>query len=431
MPAFGTFQYLWRSDPADVGDYFGFPDNCRGSVTLHAPASEDPTPGGRPGLLFGMFPNAPNDDTFTLLSTEDPRDARTNAGMLDILEAKLGRRPQGDTLLDCLVDQMTVGSDPLGETACRTLGPGHDGYTRLAFANRIIWQERFVWGQSASTAKVLAWLKAELSRVRQESIEGRRRDVAGRVDLDSFRRVADWYLEKFAGRNPQKKAQLWELLRPADWAAGETPLKHATTLQEPFTGGASDTLGPNFSWTELGGGDMDLNGSGLAVCATAAVRCRCDSDLSGSDHYSQAVMQNRGGNMEVDARIDSGADTMYRYLQSSSQARIFREATGSQFQVGSSVSQAWLASGYTQRIEVSGSATITGWMNGTQYISVTDGNIGGNTRCGFGASGTTGQTFDDWEAGDLSVGGQPTMRRLGLLPKFRMTEIGREGVNLI
>lgn len=395
-PFVGTFE-------PGLGFYWATPKACLGSVDLSNPASWSGVKadvGARAGQLLCVVEDGTADDAFVRLSNENAVDARPDATMVDAWFAFTKFRPAGDTVADLLWDHLTRGADPAGLDACFPFTPQHDLQLPLWLAGQRIRDERFQLGASDISSKVVDVVKRVLRTCRTDTLGGRLRNQEG-VDYTAHRKVMDWWCEKLAGsRNPAFKLAVFDAIRPADWPVAEGLIPHETQYNENFDTANGTTLGPQQSWSELGGGNFNISGNQV-TCNVIACRARCDADFSGSDNYSQILVPTRAGNTEVCFRFSSSADTAYRYLQSSTLARFFRVAAGTQFQVGSNVSQVWPGAGYLQRGEVTG-PNLTGLLNGSIVIGpVSDSNILSGTRAGFGASGATGVFYDDWQGGDL------------------------------
>lgn len=325
-----------------------------------------------------------------------------------LASAAYGYSPRGNTLILCLTDILTFGSDPDGAANCLPLVPTVDRVLELAASERA--STPFRWGElHTSRLKALhrnvfrdAWQAAngQLSRVTQ------------------LRRVLDYWMQRF--RVDDWREFVPQLIQPD--VPG--PLPHATTITDAFTR-ADDATGlgtssEGWSWsaalenTTLG---ITSNKASSGTTASGNGVVRAESDLSGSDHYTQAVIQasvdTGGKDLSVLTRFVVGALTHYFFHAkvAADQVELYKRVAGTYTQLGSSVAATMAAAtDYTLKGESNGS-TQTLYLDGASKISQTDTAIAGNTRAGLRwsidtTSGTV--TFDSFQAADLAATSTPS-----------------------
>ena len=203
------------------------------------------------------------------------------------------------------------------------------------------------------------------------------------------------------------------------WLGGKTPFWEAKSLAggvdvtETFNTGASDTLGPVLTWTELEG-DWDVNGSNQATASSGTpATARADTDMASDDHYCQfdAVALTRVGascGVGPICRKD-GTATLTYYLfwaaidSATNNHYLYRASGGTVTQIGSTDTTDFVA-GEVMRVEADADQ-ITAKINGTASVGpVTDGIISGNLRGGIRGyqSGSDTITIDNVRIADLA-----------------------------
>jgi hypothetical protein len=253
--------------------------------------------------------------------------------------------------------------------------------------------------------------------VREAALATRLRDARGRVDLESHLKFADALAEKYAGRNPQAKADFFAALKPSSWGPDEDLRPHETVHTENFNTSNSTTLGPNLTWTETTG-DMDVSSNQCRqVSGGSAVSiARAEHDASSVDCYAQVTISGgdnttlTGRSCACLCRMASGAETAYlaRQFGGASSQGTFRPAkivAGTITNLGSGTTQTQQT---VKKVSANGT-TIKVYSGGSEVESITDSSIdgvtAGGTRGGLLFScGRVNFIFDDFEFGDLAAG---------------------------
>ena len=326
-----------------------------------------------------------------------------NTARRSALAQKLGLADvSGATLLDCLVDLLTLRADPTGATRWKPLMPTHRGNLEIHLGGHsLIWQKRLTLADPEA-ANVIFVVQENYRRIRQDALEGRT------PDPEQHRRVLDALGEKYRVANPE------DYFIPPDLPK-QTRLKHSTTISDDFNRADNTNIstGAPFSWTEVDGdssiaGNAYSNGGG----ATFGV-ARADSDLSSDDMYATAVLATIGASWTggVEARFSSSAFTCYNAYAFNNPTTgpwaTTKVSAGANTGIGSNTATTVTANDVI-RLEVDGS-TIRRYKNGGLQDTATDTTHTGYLRSGVGADNSAWR-IDDFEAGDLAAGGNPIGR---------------------
>lgn len=326
-----------------------------------------------------------------------------DSAMQDAWQSAMGYRPQGARLVDLLWDQLTAGSDPSGESGPKPLMPTVSGELELHVpGHSLVKSERFRFGIHPHTNRVQDVLRRDFEKT-WERTNGH----------DHCRRVLDFTCEKY-------RVNEWREFVPQRLHAhvpGRLP--HATTITDHFQRSDADALGNSsegWSWSELTG-DMDITNNSFAYIpdSSTGILCmaRANSDLSGTDHYSQVLVRSQSDffqNAGAVARKDDTATITYyagRFFWSngSQSGAIHKVVTGTATSLASASQTLNTTSQYTAELEANGS-NLSLARDGSAVTSVTDTAISGGLRCGMAgqrhASGGT-VSFDNFEAADLAV----------------------------
>lgn len=293
-----------------------------------------------------------------------------------------------NNLKDILWELLTLHSDPTGQSRWKPLKPGINNKMELHFGKAgKIKEIVFIPFESPEWSNVLAVIHEDYKRMIKTEPHV---SVAKHLD----------FLEK-------KHGIPYQILIPEDAGIKLASLPHKTTITENFNCANSEALDCNLAWTEDLRGDHDIS-SNQALCNTTDDRCwsMVDTDLSGSDHYAQAVGSqvdsSRGRGTFV--RKDSTTTwTMYGCIHINSSGgnstKRIHEITGSTVTTLNDVTNADPAGSDTLKCEINGS-TITLYLNGSSYVTATDTSITGNLRTGLHDYNNV-YTNDNFEAGDL------------------------------
>lgn len=367
--------------------------------------------GERPFVFVLYEDDAKPSDAFHVLSDGDPRESRLSGKSLDAWESLFGYRPAGVTLSEWLFDHLTLGADPAGLERAKPILPGVDRWMRLIVAGAELASHKHHWGDKY-TSHVADVLKDDF-----------REQFA--LDPTHARKCLDWQREKYrlAG------AEEWKQLVPSDLLKDVPgPLEHETSFTESWPTDSLDiSTGQDQIWTEvLGDCDVDT-GRIKGTSGNTEKRVRCETVLSGADHYCQGLIThitgvNASRAVAVDNRFDATDDTCYRYrIKGMSGGESIEKCITGTISVLTSGARTGSASN-TMYIEANGSSLEAKYA-GSTALTVTDTAITGGVRIGCGGNGQ-GSVWglDDIAAADLAApaAGQPTMRRWGGAPGMRL-----------
>ncbi len=391
MPRFYRGPWVWKERP--------FPqwEPPTGFVGLDLRSiPEQSRPGGSPGIgIFYGHGNLGSD--YDLLGVGSFRDIKPGQRVRDAIPCRRGRTLQGDTLLDLLRDTMTSGADPTGDEFAKPLVPGHDGILRFNLGDQSH-SEPFTWG-AGHTPILQDLLRSDFAAIMADAEAGRLKDrVHHRRWLDDLcckYKVADW--REFVPQRLQANVP------------GRVPRE--TTITDNFTRADGTTIGNLLTWTETSG-DMETVSNQVRNVndGIPGSESRAETDLSSSDHYSQASVAGLGSGSDITiagvlARHSASAATFYNsyFRRDDGKQHVRKCVTGTYTELGDTAVTYSIPEAC--KLECSGTA-IKGYQAGVQRVSVTDSAISGNTRCGihlFSATGSTKALIDDFEAADLAA----------------------------
>ena len=364
---------------------------------------------GAPGPVaqgYGLFGvNITLGTGYRLIATgSDPNLTAISTNTRNAIGRDLGYTVSGTSVIDLLWDIFTVHSDPTGFTAPKPLMPETGGRLRLTFGAAVR-QEAFLFGVHPHTEKVAAVLQNDYRAIALDA-------ALGRVHPDLPGKVLDSWAEKY--RIDKRAKEQWARMVPPELREAAVLVAHATTITESFNKADSDTLGPDLNWTELNSNDTDVVSNAAewqtSRFSAAADANRANSSLSSADMYAQAetTISGSGNYAGAMVRKDSSATlTMYgawrRFDGINWQVRLEKVVSGTITNLATNT----ITPSSPDTIKVSAEGTsIKSYHNGTQYGSVTDSAISGNTYAGlFGceASFSTNPRADNFEAADLGA----------------------------
>lgn len=392
--------YLGPWQWGDAGGELGWlpPPGCLGAVDLRT-LPEMAQAGGSPGVgcfvTSGALPSE-----YTLLGNGDPGETKTTGKLRAAWASVAGFAATGDTLDRLLLDHLTRGSDPDGESAPKPLMPSRRGrghWLELRL-HRNVRNRPFAFGEDPDdTERVRTLLRREFRALMRDAGKGRLKDRHHHL------RVLDFWCEQHGVAD-------WREFVPPDLRA-DVPgrLRHETTLNESWpTNGTTLSSGQNLTWTETSG-NLEVRGGRLGdVGENDYSEARCEHDLSSADHYAQCAVYDITGGTNTEARamarFDAAARTHYIYYRQSgiSTNRVLAKRVAGTFTSLNSSAAGEPADGTLIKCEISGSSLI-GYDAGSANISTTDTSISGGVRCGAACRNAGEQ--DAWEASDLSAGG--------------------------
>jgi hypothetical protein len=406
----------WRWNAGEGEGSWSPPPGCVGAVDLASAAQIAAAKPGQPrGVGIFVCPEIPADWDGAVLASDDIRDAKPTAKILAAWKSLTGYQPAGDSLADCLWDHLTSGADPDNETACGVLMPDARGFSTLWLGTRIVSRAFAIGDATPYAANVRQVLTAQLAAAKAQSRAGKMLSpTTGKADSRFYLKVADALAEKFAGKDPAKKAALLALIKPASFDAGDVLVPHETTLTETWTH-ADNTgdISADQTWTGLSG-TAQIASNAVQIASTSGDICyyRCEADLSSADHACQ-LDQNTAmtepttsRNWAPAARYSGSANTCYHGKQFGGSSgngicRIAKNITGSMTNLGAGTANC--PQDATVKISCSGSS-IAIYSNGTLLETITDTAIASGTRGGIFLQGRQASwSVDNWVAEDLAV----------------------------
>ncbi len=318
------------------------------------------------------------------------------------LEAELGTSLSATRLDEILFELFSAHAEAAGTTRWRPVMPKRDGTIGLAIGPLAI-RKRFEIDDPELSPKVIAVLRQNYKAQR----------TADRArGSKQYLRSLDWQLAKY--RTTDHRLIQGDL-------PDEEPLPHATTATDSFDRADSPSLGTSseggWSWT-------NTDGWGFGIVSNAAESgghgsgdaSRADKDLSGDDHYVQAVATKVSGtgsvpDVGVIARSSSSGHAGYMYTHSDfvgGDCALYRINGFNNYTLITDDNDNHAApNGDLMRLEVDGS-DLEGFFAGVSHVTGTDTTHTGQTRTGLRAF-RGGQRLDDFEAGDLVVGPSAAM----------------------
>ena len=385
-------------------DCFAPPPGVLGTIDLASLSQQASVNASRPVGLFwtsgGVLPSE-----YTLIGDGDCREIAGTTAMQSAFRSLTGYRPQGDRLVNLILDCLQGGADPDGQSGPLPIVPNYDGWMEVWMAghSRVLC-ERFEWGKTGSrgsnhTAKLKQLLRNQFAKLMDDAQKGKLKDS------QHYRRVLDAWCDKF---NLQG-AEDWREFVPQG-LQNDVPgrLKHETTITDAFTdtnGTAlnAHTTGGGWSWDEgTDSWDIQSNQARKDSNSSGGNYAWAATDLSSSDHYSQATIVTYSDDEGVVARVDGNTSAyLGRYEDSGGKYEIYKRVSGGYTNIASGPGS-W-SNGNVARLTCNGSS-ITLYKDGVSAINVTDTAVTGTLRCGIVSNSTSG-AHDSFEAADLSAGG--------------------------
>lgn len=340
--------------------------------------------------------------------------ARDQAAWLSLLGAN-PTRTASTTLIDALDETLTTLADPTGESGPVPLVP-ESGEGPPAVAHIVL------AGHSIVRRKELAiggnWWK-KLVALHQRELD----DAATRDSSDKLwrKRLGDLSRKYFGAHDDVRGNQLVSQRLKRDRAPSNPDARQAdrifarkpeTSYTESFNGSDSSTLGVDLTWSEIAeswsnvsnAGQFDGNGTATDGFA------RAEHDVSSADHYAQTTLAVRDTgfafqSMGVACRFASSVTTAYVSVVDFFDGRkLWKFLSGTVTELAASGTATSFPCAF--RVTASGS-TISAKHDATQYASVTDTSISGNTRGGlyafWGSASMVYPQFGDWIIADLTT----------------------------
>lgn len=340
---------------------------------------------------------------------EAPTSLSQHRALETLLDATLQRDSILKTIRQCMLDHNIY--DPAGQHHWKPLRFGSRQHVVECylggFGDRgLVLRERVTKSHPAH-ASTLAVYREDYARHRRD----------GTAPLATLKRWTGAVMAKLYGQQ-------------SDWLASAIlPVQHerdgwslpATTITESFNQGASDTVGPDLSWTELTG-DWDTTAGNTLILSTATAaffQLRADSDLSSDDHYAQTELSNvtaiTSGRPGILIRKDDGATlTFYMSYVSTNNSpdtwHSFKSISASLTQIGTQT----VIDGVDDdvlKLDADGT-TIERFRNGGSQNSATDSAVSGNFRCGYEGR-TQNIEMDNFEASDGAA--PPASATIGII----------------
>ncbi len=306
----------------------------------------------------------------------------------------------GSDLRSVLWETMTRHADPLGDDRCRPLVPTTNRQYEIWLTNQRIVLHPFR-ANGAAFRPVLDALKREYRQLRRDSLDGRHHD---RVH---YLRCLDYWREKYGVS--------YQAFIPSD-LPDEGLVPHETVWTETWpTDSTTISSGQDQPWTEVTS-DQAVSGGKINSGGTARSSARCNTALSSSDNYCQAVCSvtsvtttRIGGPC---CRYSGSAETSYSALQAGGASnqgvlRPYKTVAGAMTALGTGTTQDQAA---TKKIQANGT-TLDTYQNGVSVESITDSAIATGLHCGVMWNNVTATIllYDNFEAGDVGGGGGPVI----------------------
>jgi hypothetical protein len=345
------------------------------------------------------------------LGSGDCRELQPDESARDGWQQLTGYRPQGSTLAAWMMDALTVGADPAREAAQAPLVPRHDGTLEVVLADHgQVISRKFKWGSDSHTNKLRTLLRRHLNEYRGQASRGEAISPRTKqADSDWHRKCAKALLEKYGVP--------WESLKPAEWDAEETPLKHETTITDAFTNTDGTALNSHsaggFSWGGSTSGHTAIysNRCRHDTFSNTLTGSRAESNLSSAATYAKLTVKtytDGAANHQVGPCTRFTSSTITGYT-----ARVVPFHSPDQFELSTisswsptqiAVANITLAADDVLQISSDGS-THKAYQNGTERTSATNATYSSGTRTGFfifrGNSAVV--DFDNFEAGDWPI----------------------------
>lgn len=357
----------------------------------------------RPGCLC-WTDGSPLGSEYDLIGEGDCREIKRSGKLVAALaKHRQGHTPDGDSLHSMIMDGFIGGSDPDGNSSCKPIMPGVDGWMDLWMPGHgRVKGERFEWGRSPHTIKVQRALQGEFAELMGDAEKGKLKD------RQHHRRVLDFWCDKYGVSD-------WTEFVPQKLRK-DVPgrLKHETTYTDDFNRADSSGM-TGWSATLNSGFDIAANQARGANVATNGTRSRFDSDVSSVDHYVQEDVvsfgSQSGSNHGPLARHSSSADTCYAWLlrNTSAYRRLFKIVAGAATVLASDTTLPGTPT-FTLKLSCNGSA-LKVYIDGVEVsgLATTDTAISSGLRGGMqgqmGNSGTQWTIHDNFEMADLAASG--------------------------
>jgi len=412
------FFYLgpwkWISDDID-GDRYEPPPTTQGVFDLASVVDQGTSGRDRKVGLFATTERQPSE--YNLLGKADGiAHVPATTKIRDAFFREAGYRPQGTNLCELVVDFVTNGGDPLGQSRCKPIVPTAKRWLVFSLCGHKALKKKFVWGKDHS---------AIVQKLIQEDF---REVFLSGPESDHYRKVLDFWAKKYGVD--------WRELVPRDLKSHvKPPLPHETTINESFNKADGDPVGPDLTWTETVNSSF-ISSNQIHTHSNPSL-CRAEHDLSSDDHYGQLDYTNDGSASgshwnwaAPTVRHSASADTCYwcfvrRSSGTASAWRTIRKrVSGTNTSLVSTLGTTTLYYPEEIKLQVDGS-DLELFRNSVSQLTVTDTAITGNTRCGTylrkHSAPTDGPYGDDFEAADLATGGAtvPVMEH-----HYRMQRLG-------
>lgn len=344
------------------------------------------------------------DAEYGLLGQGDLRDIHSTETMKSMWNSLLSYTPNGDKLVDLLYDHLTLGSDPSGQDASKTLMPTRGNLTVHLQGHSPVKSTQFRIGHSPESNRIISVLQNDYREVRDLAL-----DNLNNMPVNQHKKLLDFLSHQYNIKNPE------DIFIPKDLPK-ELPEPHNTLISENFNGTDNAAVGKQLTWVEGGDGSFWDNFNSHARILDPAAggdlnerAIYANSALSGVDQkctvlhaVHSRVVTSEGGPV---CRRSNSAVTYYilQMLFNNDLMSLGKVIAGVGSAVGSSVAIT-PSSPDTTRLEVIGS-NLEGFLNDTSELIVTDTSISGGLYCGlYGYHGVADDLeFDNWSAEDIII----------------------------
>jgi hypothetical protein len=397
-------RWVWNDQGENATSPFWEPpfrDNHLGTLNLRAVSDKGPGPTSTGWGLFSYDQPMGSTGMHCLGGDLDAPMTASQADTLALLlELEIGDIRARD-MRNIIAELFLSHGDPTGQTRWKPVQTTRKGLIINLGGFGQIYGERF----------------SETSRATQNTLDVRvadyRRLISEGMPLSQLQAQTGFDGFRIFGREPTS-ADLDRLLPPERRGDGYRcgDIERCTVFTESFNTADSDILGPDLTWTELGGTDIDIV-SNRAHSVTSTGFARAEHDLAGADMYAQSNAFNttsglvRGPGSCV--RYSAAADTAY-YAQGNNNGSGSFVSYDIVERTAGTIAFIAFADGFTDadggviRTEITGS-TIDVYYNGALRVSTTDASITGNTRGGICGrhTGVDRMEWDNFEVGDLGA----------------------------
>lgn len=344
--------------------------------------------GDRPYGFFCGPDSITLDSDYYLIGRGDIRELKPNAIELSAWQSHLGYRPQGDALVDLLWDQLTNGADPDAVNGPGVLTADANGYVSLVVPGHSVVKSRRFSVNYLTRGRWGAVIKQQLRNQFKRNFER---------DQKAAERFL-WLLER-------KYGAPWNEFVPRELKEHTRgPRRPETSYSDDFNRADEDLNAGTWTYN-TSTSDYEVSSNAVRrLSGSGFYQAEYDANLSSDDHWAEVEWVSFPSNYGPCCRSQDPTTTGRDYYHTQRFGTIYlsKIINGSQTNLANNTASS-TAAGDVDRIEANGS-TITGYINGSNDVSVTDTSLSGQLRGGF-AIHVTGVTlrFDNFNESDIAV----------------------------